>query len=182
MHKEQVTVQNFTPDEFEQLIQNMTSEEGFIVHRSGVDDFAAHQGPNIHLQFHLNRNQNTLVALVSFSKWNPAVSKEFVKEQILRVTGKDDATDQVQPVPLQGTDPNITATGVNQIKTPPVVEKPAPPAPEVDSNTESGFQNPVSPDDTGKSDLPNPQSSDVPPVENKNPDIPKVTPVPKSAA
>jgi hypothetical protein len=181
MHKEQVTVQNFTPAEFEQLIQNMTSEEGFTVQRNDVDDFSAHQGPNIHLQFHYNRNQNVLVVLVRFSKWNPAVDKEFVKEQVLRVTGKDDATDQVQPVPLQGTDPNITATGVNQIKTPPVAQQ-TPPAPEVDNKDDGGFQDNPSPDNTGESNLPDPQSSDVPPVTNTNPDIPKVTPVPKSAA
>lgn len=174
MHKEQVTVQNFTPNEFELLIQQLTSEEGFVVTRSGIDTFSAHQGPMIKLHFSYNRNQNTLTVDALFSKWNPALDRDFIKDQVLRVLGKEDSTGKIQPTPLQGKDSGLQTTGVNTINTPP--PKPAPVEKPVDPNYKTDLG--TNPEDDANKE-PNPPT----PEEQKNKSsIPVVVPIPKATA
>ena len=99
------TVQGVNPHEYEALKGMLQDEEGFQVTSTGIDSFVAKQGNLMTLQGDYNRNGNILTIVGKFSSWlNPNL--EHLKEQILRVVNKEDATDKVQHRPLRTPKPD----------------------------------------------------------------------------
>jgi hypothetical protein len=94
------TVQGVNPHEYEALKHMLETDEGFQVTSTGIDSFVAKQGNLMTLTGDYNRNGNILTIVGKFSSWlNPNL--EHLKEQILRVVNKEDATDKVQHRPLK---------------------------------------------------------------------------------
>lgn len=97
------TVQGVNPHEYEALKHMLETDEGFQVTSTGIDSFVAKQGNLMTLTGDYNRNGNILTIVGKFSSWlNPNL--EHLKEQILRVVNKEDATDKVQKRPLKTSD------------------------------------------------------------------------------
>lgn len=93
-----VTVSNMNPVEYEEVQINLV-KEGFNVQSPDIDSFYAGNGA-VTLSGHYNRNQHTLTVDSEHSLWHPGLNENFVKDQILRVVGKEDATDKVQATPV----------------------------------------------------------------------------------
>jgi hypothetical protein len=93
-----VTVANVNPHEFTAIVIQLRAE-GFNIVSSSIDGFTAILG-GLKINVSYVRNQNVVNAACSYSEWQPGMTDQFLKDNLLRVFGKEDATGKVQPNPL----------------------------------------------------------------------------------
>lgn len=147
MQTQQVVTQNVTAAEYEMLKTDLASEH-FSVVNSGVDSFSAVlAGGLVMLKAVYNRNQQTLTIDGQFSEWHPGMDKDFIKEQILRVHKKEDATDKIQSTPVMT--PRDKHTGLPTTPKLPVKDTP-PLTPPVSTNVAQSPTPPASVPIVGK--------------------------------
>ncbi|HEY1644805.1 MAG TPA: hypothetical protein VGF75_00280 [Candidatus Saccharimonadales bacterium] len=95
----QVVVNTVIPSQYAAYAAAFRAE-GFDVTAAGLADMTAQMGRGLTVKASYNRNQQVVTASVSYSEWQPGLSDDFLKTNVLRVLGKSDMTGKVQSTPV----------------------------------------------------------------------------------